>query len=360
MLKIPIWEPYKLFKKLKGEEKLEQGVTPVRAGYLSRFIRGNIFIPDPRRFWVGPAVKFVRHFLKDRSIDAIVTTGPPHSMHLIGLKLHRKTNIPWIADFRDPWSNWDMLDQFNLTNIARNMHRSLERKVMRNASGTITVSKEWAMDFQTDYNILPEVLTNGFDEEDFHGTSQPDYGSFDLMHAGLLNSFRDSPEFWKVCARFFSENDVNGKVVLRGMLDSDIKDRLLNSSLASHLDIEGSVPHKEVIELYQKSFVLLLFMNNSQNASGHIPGKLFEYLAANRWILAIGDPNGASARIIRESGHGKVVAWDDPKAMKEALDEYFQFYREKRLPDPDTIRKYSRESLAQQLAVYLDEVTGQE
>lgn len=357
VLKLPIWEPYSFFKRVKGEKQLEQGVMPAKAGPLSRFIRGNFFIPDPRRFWVGPTVRFLRQFLKDRPVDVIVTTGPPHSMHLIGLKLHKKTKIPWLADFRDPWSRWDMLNEFKVTLPARQLHKSMERRVFRHATGLLTVSEQWADEFAEMHGRRPEVITNGFDPDDFSHLSNPSQEAFVMVHAGLLNSFRFAPAFWRAASRVLANGQIQGRVIMKGMIDPAVLSSVRDLISDNYLSTGPSVPHEEVIRLYQDAGVLLLFMNRSENASGHIPGKLFEYLAANRWILAVGDPEGEVNSILRETGSGKVLHWDDESGIAQALNEFYNKYRQGIMPESKQAEQFSRKVLSKELTSFMDRLS---
>lgn len=360
VLKLPIWEPYGLFRTLHGQKSLAQGVTPKKGGAFARFIRGNIFIPDPRRFWVSPAVKFLTQYLKDRKVDVIITTGPPHSMHLIGLELKRKLGIPWIADFRDPWSRWDMLAEFNTTDIARRWHRSLERKVVTKADGVIAVSEQWAKEMQEDHGILPKVITNGFDAEDFKENTASFPKKFTVVHAGLLNSFRNVPALWQVLSELKQDGRLpDMEVRLLGMVDPDVKDQILELPIGQDVTFGTSVSHQEIVRIYDEAAVLLLFMNNTPNAKGHIPGKLFEYLAAGRWILGFGDPAGEAAGILKKTGRGKVVAWDDEEGIKEILLKYHQHFQAQQYPTLSDIQNFSRKELTRKLSQYLFHITDQ-
>ncbi|MEJ2006086.1 MAG: glycosyltransferase, partial [Cyclobacteriaceae bacterium] len=176
VLKLPIWEPYQVFDKIRGGEKHEQGHTSIAPW--AKFIRGNFFLPDPRIFWKRPVLKFLSEFLKQREVDFIISTGPPHSMHLIARNLKKKFGIPWLADFRDPWGSWDMLDEFRTTRLARSMHRSLERKVMNEADIVLTVSNTWAREMSDEFGREVEVITNGYDTRDFKNLEIKGDGKF--------------------------------------------------------------------------------------------------------------------------------------------------------------------------------------
>jgi glycosyltransferase involved in cell wall biosynthesis len=170
-LKVPIWEPFGLYKKLLGkskDEKIAPGLGQETKGNstlqkLSIWVRGNFFIPDARMFWIKPSSKFLEKYLKENKIDAIISTGPPHSTHLIAFNVTRENNIPWIADFRDPWTNIDFYHKLMLTGWADNKHKKLELKVLKNANAIVTVSWSWAKDFEKLINRKIDVITNGFD-----------------------------------------------------------------------------------------------------------------------------------------------------------------------------------------------------
>jgi len=145
VLKQPIWEPFGLYRKLLGKTATQkQGVIePSGSSLLSRFslwVRANLMIPDPRKFWIKPSINYLVKYLKKNPVDIIITTGPPHSMHMIGLGIKKKLDIPWIADFRDPWSDWDVLDLLKISNTARRKHKTLEHQVFKHADKVLTVS----------------------------------------------------------------------------------------------------------------------------------------------------------------------------------------------------------------------------
>ena len=174
VIKTKIWEPYSVYKKLVGikpEEKIKAGFLsenkkPSLIENISVKIRGNFFIPDARKFWIKPSIKFLTKYLKDNPVDAIVSTGPPHSMHMIALGLKKKLNIPWLADFRDPWTNIDFYEELNLSASADKKHHQMEKSVLENADTVSVISRTMAVDFKRLYNRHYEVITNGFDEDD--------------------------------------------------------------------------------------------------------------------------------------------------------------------------------------------------
>lgn len=362
VIKLPIWEPYSLFAKVNKGEKLKQGLInggEKRSFFnaLALFIRGNFFIPDPRRFWVKPSVKFLSRIIDDNKIDVVVTTGPPHSMHLIGLGLKKKLGVKWLADFRDPWSKWDMLEQFKMLPIANAMHKRLERKVLANADEVLTVSQSWSKEFEQLYPRKYTVITNGFDTEDFDtDVSKSSANQFVISHFGLINEFRNPIHFWKAIKKVIADKpQVNFKINLFGTIASEIsawleKDEILKDVV----ELKSPVSHDQVLKEYQKSDVLLLLLNNTDNAQGHIPGKLFEYMASNKYVLALGPVQGDSASIINETGIGEVLNWRDEEGIERVLSSVIKSNGSNR--NNKAIEKYTRKSLTENLAQLLNKI----
>lgn len=348
VIKLPIWEPYQLFTKLSGKKTPSQGLISSDKKKsmftnLALWVRGNFFMPDPRRFWVKPSVKFLTDIIERNNIDAIVTTGPPHSMHMIGLGLKKKLSVRWIADFRDPWSKWDMLDNFKLSFFAKKRHQKLELKVLQHANEVVTVSETWAAEFQLIYNREYKVITNGFDEDDFKSiTAKKSNETFVISHFGLINDFRNPKNFWKA----LKEVSTDKKIVVRlyGMIEHSIVDFIKADEVLNRIiDIRPSISHKDVLNAYAESDLLLLLFNDSKNAKGHIPGKLFEYLASKRPILAIGSKEGDASKIIETSNSGQVYSY------KENLTAGLQLMFEKAELGNQSIEVYSRKNLTGKL-----------
>ena len=204
-LKTPIWEPYTLYRKLTGQKsdsKFKAGYISEASGgnwksRLSVFIRGNFLIPDPRKFWIKPSVKFLKNYLSENKVDLIISTGPPHSMHLIALGLKKKFNIPWMADFRDPWTDIDFYEKLRLTCWADKRHKTLEKKVLKLADRVVTVSPSWQRDLEKIGNRKVDLVYNGFDPEDFELQTKVSHESFVISHFGAFNKDRNPASLWK-------------------------------------------------------------------------------------------------------------------------------------------------------------------
>lgn len=370
-IRVPIWEPFSLYKKLLGkskDEKIAPGMGQESKGnsFLQKFsvwIRGNLFIPDARMFWIKPSTQFLIKYLKENKIDAIISTGPPHSTHLISLNITKKYNIPWIADFRDPWTNIDFYHKLMLTKWADKKHRKLEQKVLKNATEIITVSWSWAKDFEQLINRKIDVITNGFDPLDFNEIESNILDEkFTITHAGSLNEDRNPKILWKVLNELKRElegftEDLEIKFI--GQIDVSAIEDMNYYNIIENLNRIPHLPHHLVISELVKSQILLLPLNDVPNIDGVIPGKLYEYLGAKRPIICIGKTTGDSAKIIQESKAGTVVGFNDASELKTCLTNYYKLYKAKNLHiSSEGFEKYSRKKLAGDFANLLNKITG--
>ena len=371
VIRYPIWEPYSLYKKLIGQKKeqrintgfLSETAKPKLKEKLSVWIRGNFFIPDARCFWIKPSVKFLTNYLLEKPVDAIVSTGPPHSMHLIAQGVVQKINIPWLADFRDPWTDIDFYDQLMLTQRADAKHKRLEKGVLTRATEVVTVSWNWAADFKKIVNRPIEVITNGFDEDDFKTEAVDLYEGFLFHHIGAMNKDRNPHNFWKALGEICKTNSAFAsdlKIKLTGKNDFSVIQSIREHGLEQFTELVEYLPHQEVVRSLMRSPLLLLPLNDTPNTLGIIPGKLFEYLAAKRPIFAIGNLKGDTARIINEVKAGSMVGFTDYEATKNAILKFYADYKNGRLKlESDTmIDKYSRKNCTGQIAELLNKITS--
>jgi hypothetical protein len=368
VIRRPIVEPYNFYKKflgLKKQEKIKAGFASEskKSGWkerLSVWIRGNFFIPDARCWWVKPSVRYLKHYLKEQPVDAIISTGPPHSMHLIAQKLKKTLNILWIADFRDPWTEIDFYDELHLTCWADRKQHKLERQVLTQADEVVTVSWNWAKGLERLGNRDVQVIQNGYDWV-FNPTEEKPTLSeaFTLTHLGVIGPARNAPTLWQALRELKEEIEGFGKslkIRLVGQVDQSVVQNLDTCGLTENTELITHVPHDEVKRIQDTTQILLLLVNNAPNAKGILTGKLYEYLASGRPILAIGPEDGDAARLLKETQAGFIVDFEDKDKMKKVIRALYQKYLEGGLPPNETkeIERYSRKALAGEYAALLN------
>jgi glycosyltransferase involved in cell wall biosynthesis len=370
IIKKPILEPYSAYKRFIGMNPGEK----VNAGFLQEkekpglaegfavWLRGNLFIPDARRFWIRPSVKFLKKYLQENPVDAIVSTGPPHSMHLIAKQVHKKLDIPWLADFRDPWTGIDFYHQLKLTAIADRLHHKLEKAVLSSASAVSVVSQDMANEFSGIVQREYHVITNGYDDQDISPVPYDQLdANFTISHIGSINASRNPVVLWKVLSEMVKENPglANSlQIKLVGKVDIGVLKSIELNGLNPCLSRREYMPHQDVMQEIQKSQVLLLLINNTPNAKGILTGKIFEYLGSGRPILSIGPENGEAASILTETGAGRTSGYDNEEEMRRILAEYFDKFSKKELESNSGNRlKYSRRVLTKVLADVMDKMT---
>ncbi|TAE53672.1 MAG: glycosyl transferase family 1 [Bacteroidetes bacterium] len=351
----PIWEPYEWYKRFTGKKKdeavysgfLNEDKKPSLTERLSIWVRGNFFIPDARRFWIGPSVKLLADYLKQHPVDAIISSGPPHSVHLIARGLKRQLGIPWVADFRDPWTNIDFYDQLGLSSWADRIHHRQEASVMREADQIVTVSWTWAKEFEALGAKAVPVITNGFDEADFAFEKPPLETKFVFSHIGYLNADRNPPLLWQAFGELCREiPGLQDDLVLRfiGKTDHITYRQIEAQGLADNLERIAYLPHSEVLSWTCRSQALLLLVNDVPNVMGHIPGKTYEYIGSRRPVLAIGPEEADFARVIRETNSGVVCGFTDLEKMKREILRMYRQWKKGELSTGDAtgVSRYSR------------------
>jgi glycosyltransferase involved in cell wall biosynthesis len=330
VLKKPIWEPGKIFSGHNRKKKESIGFLSEKPGFFTRliyFIRANYFIPDAKKFWIDPSVKFIKSYLEKNSVDAIISTGPPHSLHLIALRLKTMLGVKWIADFRDPWTEIDYFHQLPLTKQARRKHEKLERKVLERADRVVVVSDYMKSQF-TRINRSTITITNGFDSEIVERTDPLDR-HFSLVHIGMMNETRNPDTLWKILEELKRENkDFKSRLKLKliGKLAEEVRRSVTQRELQEELEEIDYLPHNSIMDHLRSAQVLLLVVNDVPAAKGIVTGKVFEYLASGRPILAIGPTDGDLAKILKKSGAGQIVDRKDEKGLKKVLLDLFNIY----------------------------------
>jgi len=359
ILKNKIFEPYGLasfFGKNKTK-KISSGIIPnqKKQSFLEKtllWVRGNIFIPDARFLWVKPSVKYLKKYIEENNIDTIVTSGPPHSLHLIGLQLKKELNVKWFADFRDPWTTIGYHKALKLSSYAEKKHKILEAVVLNSADTIIVTSKTTKTEFQAITSKPIEVITNGYDIEKVE--KQPLDDKFTLAHIGSFLSERNPRMLWQVLEELVTENENfknDFQIKLIGAVSQEVLDTITEFKLKDYVLNLGYVSHQEAIEHQRKSQVLLLIEINSSATKSIIPGKLFEYMVSERPIIAIGPKDSDFAEIITETNTGVFFTYEEKEKLKALLLKYYQEYQNQNLKVHAVgLQQYSRKSLTEQLS----------
>lgn len=362
VLKFPIWEPYQLLDRIRGKKESHPGrvLEQNEQSFIEKaaiWLRANLMVPDPRVFWVKPSVKFLTDLIEKGQFQAIITTGPPHSMHMIGRDLKRKTGVFWLADFRDPWSQWEFLDKLPMQNRVRKKHKKLEQEVLTEADVVTTISPTFQDDLEKLANRKINLITNGFDESDIpldFSIGDKKAGSLHLVYTGIIDAIRNPMPLLNAMKEEFSIEKGEVKFTFVGRVSDQVREEIAADSwLSAHVDFAGYVSHQEVFRFYEKADALALILTNTKNAKGNIPGKLFEYMATTLPILALGDPKGDSAKILKVAGAGEVFTYSDYVAIQFSLRKLFEGSGE--AESAQGIDQYSRRNLSFQLAKLLDE-----
>jgi glycosyltransferase involved in cell wall biosynthesis len=359
VLKKKIIEPYGLasFISKSKTKKISSGIIP-SSNKQSAFerillwIRGNLFIPDARVLWVKPSVNYLKKYIIENQIDTIITTGPPHSLHLIGLNLKQQLPIRWMADFRDPWITIGYHHQLRLTASSMKKHEALESEVLQTADEILVTSKTTRLEFLKNTVKPIHVITNGFDTEDV--PNQHLDKSFSLAHIGSLLSERNPLILWQCLAELVKEIPEFGKhleLKLIGTVSDDVMQTINSYDLERFVNLVGYVSHQEALIQQRKSQTLLLIEINSKNTISIIPGKLFEYMASGRPILAIGPLGSDFSEIITQTNTGLFFDYSQKVTLKESIiKNYHAFLAGKLEVHGIGIDNYSRKKLTEQLS----------
>lgn len=371
ILKTHITEPYELYKKFlrkSGHNKEAVEVNPVNAQNKSfaqkaaMWIRGNLFRPDPRCLWIRPSVRFLKKYLEENPVDLIVSTGPPQSMHLIGRELSRETGLPWVADFRDPWTKIFYFKHLSMTKLTERWHKKMEKKVLDEASVVVAVSPLVQQEFQAMTQTPVELITNGFDECDFHNESTiKEDNRFVITHTGLFAADGNPTTLWKTLAdKCSKDEDFREKLVIKlvGKTDDAVLESIREAGLENNTTDLGYLPHASAVEEQRKASLLILPLRKEPEYKAVLPGKLFEYLASWRPVLGIGQPDGAMSIILNTTKTGVVLDWEDRASLDRFIELCWQNHLKGKLTVEDAdISQFTRRNLTKRMAQLFDSLT---
>ena len=362
ILKNKIVEPYGLaavFSK-KNTKGISSGIIPnqKKQTFLQKmmlWVRGNLFIPDARILWVKPSVSYLKKYIKENGIDTIITSGPPHSLHLIGLQLKEDLGVKWLADFRDPWTTIGYHSALKLSKYADKKHKLQESTVLNTADTIIVTSKTTKAEFERLTSKPIEVITNGYDVEKVERQTLDE--KFTLAHIGSFLSDRNPKILWESISELILENEEFARyfeLKLMGKVSQEVLDTIATFGLNDYLNNLGYVSHQEAVEHQRKSQVLLLIEIDSEETKSIIPGKVFEYIVSERPIVAIGPKNSDFAEIITSTNTGTFYTYTEKERLKATILTHFEKYMEKELKVfPVGLQQYSRKNLTGELSKLL-------
>jgi glycosyltransferase involved in cell wall biosynthesis len=330
-----IFEPQKFLG--KSNPNASAGLTKhKKSSFLQNLIiwlRGNLFVPDSRVFWVKPSIRKLRKYLQEHpEIKTIISTGPPHSMHLIARQLKKEFKLNWVADFRDPWTEIDFYKDLKPSKPVDRLHKKLEKAVLTEADHIVTVSEGCAEGLNQISNRKIEVIYNGFNTEEFDEKAIQLDEKFTIAHFGSMPFSRNPEVLWQTLAKLkVNKHPILDELLINliGTVDIQVKARIQFYQLEAHIQYIPSISFNESIEKQKQSQVLLLVGNNTGNVKGILTGKVFEYIGVKRPILAIGEKNSDLENLIRTSACGGFIAFEDIDTCERFLIETFQKYQSK-------------------------------
>ena len=367
VLTVPAWEPYKMYKLFSGRNKsdgINSGFLSEKKGSgliesISKWIRGNLFIPDARKFWIKPANQFLNEYLQNHPVDVIISSGPPHSTHLIALSLKKKFQIPWLSDFRDPWTNIDFYKDLKLTKRADQKHRKLENDVLVQSDIVLTIGRQLSNELKTLGAKRVEIIENGFDPQDFLEDKNCELDEkFSIAHIGSFTPSRNHMVLWKALSHLVNKKEEfksKLEIKLIGKVDYSVLQSIKDFGLDTYVKKIDYVPHNEVIKHQKSSKLLLLMVNNTPNAKGIVTGKVFEYMASKRPILAIGPKDGDLGEILSKTSTGVVCDYENVENLSSTIWSIFK----DDIKFENNISSYSRVELTDKLVSLLNDMISE-
>ncbi len=360
------FELYSLYKKLSSNKEVPYGgfantPPPNLKEKILRFIRGNFFLPDPRKGWNRFAIKEAKKLIPQYQIDTIITTSPPHSTQLIGLKLKKQFAVNWIADFRDPWTDIYYYKKLYPSFMATQIQKRYEKRVVRDADKILTCSEDGKRIFsEKANNVLDKikVVPNGFDPDDFVGIENKGESEFFyITYVGTLSDDYCIDGF--IASLKLLEKSILDKIKIRfvGQLSPARYDAILNAGLKDNIEQTGYVRHKEAISYMISSHILLLIIPNVKNNKNILTGKLFEYLATGRPILLLGSEDGDAAKILKSYKHHLISPYNEAETIANYISSIYVKSHKQDIPTLPDLKKhaYSRENLVKELIDFFQE-----
>lgn len=365
--KVPAWEPFNLYRRLTGKKKGEKIPTHILGSQqkqslmerLSRFIRLNLFIPDARIGWIHNLYKKGMEIVGKENPQLILSSSPPHSLQLAVRKIVRKTKVKWLADFRDPWSDFFHYQEKGRLYPARSLDLFFEKSVLRSVDAAVSVSPAAVKLFEEKFpDLKTSVIFNGFNRKDYENISPVRHSRFTIFYAGNMRKSQHPDMFFHALQSMIEKGNDDINVRIAGSIHPDIREALKKKNLINYFTFLGYLEHPDVIcEMANADLLLLLIPQTSKN-EGIITGKLFEYIASGNPVLGFGPENGDAASILNETNTGHMT--DYGKNPENVLEAYYAVYKQNRKQYaesiPKMVLKYSREASTHNLADFMEKL----
>lgn len=328
---------------------------------LMRWVRGNIFIPDARRGWVSYAYHEAVRQIREKDIQAVLISSPPHSSQLIGLRLKKMfPGLKWIADMRDPWTEIYYYKDLMLGSRAASKDAAYERNVLEQADKVLVVSDHIKRDFSVklsnDWSVKFHVIPNGFDVEDFKSDRFPETDCFTVSYVGTMAASYRPEVFFEALALLKSKHpDRRIRFRFVGNAPDGIREMIENTCSGIELEWNGHVDHAQAVHMMQTSNLLLLVIPDVDKADGILTGKLFEYIGSGRMVIGLGPVSGDAAHILAECNAGRMFNRNDLEGVLDFLHGSISSIAMEsgQVSLPEQRLKYSRKQLASELAILI-------
>lgn len=313
------------------------------------WIRLNLLIPDARKIWNSHAYKASRKQILTDRFDAVVTTGPPHSTHLIGVRLKKNYNINWVVDLRDPWTQMGYLKNVKRVKLSNCIDKFLEKQVVSKCDSIVAASQKIIEDLPCASDKV-NLITNGFDPEIFKNSADiTKTEEFNINYFGSLPPESNPISVLKALQKLNSKGITDIKMNFWGNISAKIKEQLINADKDNIVTFYKYVPHKEAIRLMLNSSMLLLMINNVENNEGIITAKIFEYIGSKVSVLGVGPIDSEPAKILSETASGKMYYYDDVSGIADHVKKIYSLWQDGKISRSNKAEKYSCIELTKEL-----------
>lgn len=361
-----IFEPSFFFKSNVNTSKNMANASFFLSGDLTlkqriiRWIRVNLFIPDAKMYWKGFAVRKGKYVIKKEKPDIIFSTAPPPTTHLVARKLAKWSQLPWFADFRDPWTHIFYYENLRVNPVSRWINNALERRVLKDADKVITVSDHFFPNI--DLGKKNVLIENGFDPDDVEGLNEETKTrneKFTIRYIGTLKTNQFFKNFFEILKEIGTRAEYKGTIKFEtaGYIDSSIKEYMENELKGIDVHIQGYIDHPEALKQMAQADLLILAIGRGQKSKNVISTKIFEYLMVGRPILAFGHLDGSAHKVLCETKGGKMFDYDAYDQVRQFFLEKYHHWKENQFfhsPDENKIKQYSFEVLTQKLSSLME------